>query len=1281
MNKITLGATLLIIIILVFLVLFKKSSKIKESFERVCDGCDFPGVERMLQNPMKFCILYGCKRESQKKERSRKWNNGKTNTIVRFSQGYIDKLKEYDFGNFSSQDNYADKLETYLRELNNNFKRYIDKANQHPWSMRFDGDFDRSRANNCTRIVNNCHQILSDIKSANDYVKYYYQVDVEETRESSNQDLLDLRNRLANYFYHTGEYSDIENSDLDNNFRATDRNFWKAIYSSWYTLEYLRVLISWYPNGPLMGSMRSYLSSYKVWFNGSTFPPYNINQESLQDVNHIYKWQENRLAGYAGNDYQNTGKVSDTRGGIDISKAPVNERYNAYNNFLYETLGNCQRQYSNFDNWTPYGDRYSKMNSARDRTSRDNRTNDIYAQKETINYTKNLFWEPNNGTTWRPNQTEDNYRTCEPLPDSSTPGTETETNSTSSQVPNIYNFKENSDNLETKRKKIQYARKDVFSSLVGEDSIYFVNEPLPECPLIDDQENKHISKWTRSDDSLQPVECKARNSFLNEKSNFQVNGIMKPGCIVNGQDIWIENYDNITEKVNTLKEITENTSKYDLFKNSTNNWEWRKDHRHTTLIRLAGGMKERILKDRDWQLGTQKWIDKDKMRDTNNSSYFIENYLKMYYHSKIDDSSIFDFEIHFKENNISQKYSSSIIFITDRPTEVSDIKIKSLENNLGVVKVYHNMYKYSYYVTGPNNPKINLPSIENAEIPLLSLIYNNLNWEKDELIEYGHDLYIICSNTRIPHNLYSSNNGFLYHESGSQFGKCFYSNKNQTRIPSEDFIWTIFKNTENDTDMLYHKATKKFLGLGINYQLGNNFSLDTGILMANQNLDDNKETRDDILYFVEKRILENLKESLDPQDKSKYNAMIIDCSWNIQKNKDNEYSIHHPNTGKTLWFTSNHFIANANMTTNSKLVEIPLSKSVGYIHFDDISMEEESQQPYCDNLKDEKCYNKYFYIVPTEPENVTSSFINSNELSTTNLFQKCPKQQGNNTLNKDNWYQSISVDEPIPYADVEEPTKNRYSNIYKMYGDSGDYNKGVLSLNGGGGKNCSKSNFCHVEKKLLSNDRSDKSPNPIEMNKLPNNKQTESQSLSVSVKDWFNRPTKNFNYSVPLNKYNYQCNRNQFNIYKLFGNKTNISFNSIKNPNMSTSKDDSYDINDSNREVAISIYSTNKNYLEGRDFGMFPDGTSVWFVNVLENGSSTKTYLNLNQLKIIKKNINQLHRDFIFISNMSIDSQLKRKKQKIITWDDEMKFKNIGYQDFKKEKIFAYKNMMSSYIN
>ena len=758
---------------------------------------------------------------------------------------------------------------------------------------------------------------------------------------------------------------------------------------------------------------------------------------------------------------------------------------------------------------------------------------------------------------------------------------------------------------------------------------------------------------------------------------------MKAGSLINGNDIWIENYEKITEKVNILKAITNNTDKYDYLKNSKGQWYWGKDWKHTVLIRQAGVMKEKILKDRNWQLSTQKLKEKANDRKMNDTSYFIDNYLKMYKNFLIPNSSIYDFKIHFNEQQETENFSSSVIFITENPLHVSNIKIKSLDNNNGIVKVYHNMYKYSYYLTGQSNSLINLEQIKDKKMHLLSLIYDNLNWEKDELIEYGHDLYIICCNNKDPHNLYKSTNGYLYHENDSQFGKLYYSSKEQTRIPSENFIWTMFKNPVTNFDMLYNKSTQTFLALGVNYQSQNNFNIGTGITEANKNLDKNKSSRTPTLYFIKKSVLQGLLSSSDNNDKTTYNEMINDCSWIITKKSDNQYSIQQAISNNILWFTSIQFqYVNTAQSTNNSSVSQPLTNNTGYIGYSPVGQEEEEKDyNFCDDNSGEKCYNMYFYIVPTEPEDISSQFTHSNEIYDKQLFERCPNPHGNNTLNKNKWFQTISENNPIPYSDQGSNNNNKYKDIYKMYGDNGDYNKGVLDLGGGGGASCSRSNYCHVSKHLLSVDRSDQSVNPISLEESLKNKQTESQNLSVRVEDVFGKPSIVKNFPVPLYKYNYQCSRNQFNIYKIFGNKTTIKFNHKRNPNINSPEDDSYPEDDSNRETAVSIYSTNSNYIEGQDFGMSPDGTFVWFVNYLEKKSNTRIHLDVRALKIIKKKSVHLYNKFITITNAETPESYKRKRQKLIRKFDQLKFENIGYSKFTKNKVYAYKNMISSFID
>ena len=589
------------------------------------------------------------------------------------------------------------------------------------------------------------------------------------------------------------------------------------------------------------------------------------------------------------------------------------------------------------------------------------------------------------------------------------------------------------------------------------------------------------------------------------------------------------------------------------------------------------------------------------------------------------------------------------------------------------------MYQYSYYLTNSYHPIIKYPSIENKEIQLLSMVYNNINWEKDELVDFGHDLYIICSNTRNSHDLYSPDNGFMYYTSESKFGKCFYTKIGSKNTTRDDFVWTIFNDPETEHDLLYHKKTKRFLALGINYQDGNNFNLQ--IPNSNLNLDNNKETRNPILYYIEQSTLVKLKKSGKVKDRTNYNEMYADCCWSIEKYQDNKYSITHAISGKILWFSSNQFqLSNSKDLTSgtNKNIPYPTINKIGYISFSNSNTEDEEQEyAFCDNLGDENCYNRYFYIVPTQPVNITGDCIISDEITKKNLFKTCPNSQGKNPLNKDKWYSQISQQFQTPYGD-QGTSDNPYKNIFKLYGKEGNYNNGVLDLAGGGGANCSKSNFCHVEKKLMPQDITDRTVNPVSLSKLETNKQTLSQNISTTVKDIFGKESIKHNYPAPLNKYNYQCVRNQFNIYKIFGNVTTKSFDTNRNQNLNTSQDDPYRVNDQDREVALSIYSTNKNEIEGKHFGMSPDGQYVWFMTSYKNQRGRINYLNEGNLRIIKKNLIELQNNYLTLSNMTQPQVSKRKRQKIVTWDDMIKFQNIGYNVFSKFKVYAYNNARSS---
>jgi len=87
----------------------------------------------------------------------------------------------------------------------------------------------------------------------------------------------------------------------------------------------------------------------------------------------------------------------------------------------------------------------------------------------TIQNTKSLFWD-NNIKDWKSNQEESKYSTCNSIIDGKIE------NDTSNISP--FNFKDTSNKVELQRKKIQYARKELISSLFGEDVGSYIIHPF-----------------------------------------------------------------------------------------------------------------------------------------------------------------------------------------------------------------------------------------------------------------------------------------------------------------------------------------------------------------------------------------------------------------------------------------------------------------------------------------------------------------------------------------------------------------------------------------------------------------------------------------------------------------------------------------------------------------------------------------------------------------------------------------------------------------------------------
>lgn len=1259
---ILLSLTLIVVIILGFFFYLKRNKRVKESFGSCdCNNNYWDNYFKIVDDGSKLqCDTSGCSPSDQTRL-SDAWDSKKLNSMIPYFDSFNNILNEADFHR-TDQGRYKNYLDDYKNKLTANYNM-IKKINSSGWgasSSKYKTEY-----NDRWNGVSQCWTILNDLISSYDLIYKYFQADVSELKDLNyNTVFKSLRDRFYDYRYDASNHSDL-NSNYGNQHYSRNDSFWQVIYYTYYCLVYLEDLIIYYQSVPDIGTLRGHLNGYIDYFSGKQIADYNVNNIS-SSVNHIYKYFTDLVNGYTGDKYLSTNVVGDSNIS-DSSTIAYKERANAYDNYLYETLGNCNNLYNNTVDKNNYQiGRFNYMNEAKEKIGMSMYINNVAGDLDAVNFTKGVFWDDTKGT-WRPNQEESNYSYCNPI---SNGEIENNTNNVS-----IFNFKDYSDNLELQRKKIQYARKDLYSSMYGQDiQSQTISEVFPVCPSVDDQDNTSISSWERSDDTNQESTCLQKNSFAGEPQSYKIGSNssfptqMKAGYLVNGQDIWIENYQNIQKNIEQLRAVTGNSYNY-------NN----RSSDHTDLIRQAGVLKGDILKDRDWNGSTYKWEKKTQKRIQNDLEYISKNYLSIYKNQNIDNSIIYNFNIHYQTSDNNYKYSTSTIFLNDNNNEtVEKIKIKSSMGYLGFVRLYKNEYQYSDYLLEPSN-LINLPLINTLKnFTFLSVIYNNLEWKLDEMIDYGYDLNIITSSIDNHHDLYSTNNSFLYYETGSQFGKLYSSPKNENNIESADFLWTIYRDPNTGYYMLYNKNNQVFLALGINYQLGNNFSVSTGISEANQNLDSNKRTRSKIFYFIKNTTLTSLRKSSDSSDQSLYHNMIQDSSWIIEEKRNNQYIIKSV-SGEILWFTSNSFQSLSKTSTNIQ-VSKPLISNLTHISYSDVenSQQEESNYNFCDQHGNNNCFNKYFYIVPSPPENINSNFktyfINSRTSSS--IFEKCISQSGNNSLNTNKWFKKYDSENKYSYMDINKPEENKYSDLYSLYGEDGSYETGVLSLHGGDGDSCSTSNFCHVSKSLLSNEKSDGSVNSIEQDILPTNKQTESHQVSISYKNKSNKHI-NVNYNVPLRKYNFQCSRNEINIFKIYGNQTSITFDTNINPNLLTIDDDSYSSNDTNRKMIIYIYSLNNQYVEGRDFGMSSLGTFFWFRNSLD--IPKKTYLDEKKLRVIYGNHNQILSKYLTINNSNIRSSLKRQRQKIITWDDKIKFMNIGYT-FKKNNIYGYSNIPSSIV-
>lgn len=1292
-----------IIIICIFLIygLYTYRNKInqKESFSSPCTTCDSSvwDIGGLYSKDNVSGEDLNCNiRECYNKETFRNdWDSSKLNTMKEeHFQVFTQILKTADF-KINEPEQYDIKLKSYIgtsksypeSELEKNYKM-ITKINKSGWGNN--NSVYKTEYNQRWAGVEKGWKILNDLIDAYNVIKEYSQSDISVIKRLNyDTQFKPYLTLFTNYKTKPSEYSDLNSSVGGNNY-SSGGNFWNAITNTYFCLKYLSSLISSYKNNQLfeLDSLRSKLLEYKTYFDGSKIGDFNVDTGVYLEKG-IYHHYKQQIKEYAGDTYLSDGRVDSTD-----PLMPQNVRINAYNNYDYETLSNCNNLYNDtVDNWSSGLNRQNEMTTLKQNLETSLYVNDINKQAEAIQNTKNTLWD-NNNDRWDPIKNgPSTYSSCQPG-DNSNSGSN-------------FNFMDYSNDVELQRKKVQYARRDLISSLFGEDvQSYRISEKLPTCPSIVNQENTNIQGWIRANNTDQDEKCKEKDYFRDESLFYSIgkNEIfktrMKPGYIVNGVDNWISNYEDIKSKSQQLQDVTGNNSNYDD-----------RDSVHTDLIRKAGHLQEVILKDRDWNGSKYKWDQKKKERDSGNLDYIVENYLKAYNKKiSLNEPSKYQFNINYKVSGqeFNEVVSNSLFFYNnDHSNTIEQINITSSNLDSGIIRLYRNMYQYSDYLT-ETKTSISLPNINNlTNFSFLSIIYSKLEWDLDDMVEYGYDLNIICStslNNNI--NLYSLNNFFMIYDSTSKFGKLFYSSKNQNSNLNS-FSWTILKEPNSNNYMLMNKEYQVFLALGSNYNPGEQFQLNTGIPELNNKIGKgSKLVKEKSFYFVSKSSLETLKNSSVLSDQYMYSNILQDCNWIIEEHKNNKYTIKSV-YGDLLYFSS--AVSNISIVESSD--NSSKKRNYGTISFASMrnnnSEEEESSNYYfCDSNEKVDCYNKYFYIVPAPPKDISSELktLNFNNNQESTIFEKCLSQEEGTKLDHTQWFRQYDDLNRHSYMDKKEPQNNQYSDIYSLFRENESYKTGVFSLDGGEGENCASSNFCHLSKELSPNESGDGQVNSIKQDNTVSNIQTQSHDVDISFRN--KEKLTSATYKVPLYKYNFKCSRNDINVYKIYDNETKITFDSTINPNILT-------VNEvlsgapsvSNRKIIISIYSIDNTYKEGRDFGMSSLGTFFWFRNTVdttmtsedsepivqrqtvrggsESVKSTPTpsgpiYIDPKKLRIVYGFYNQVLQKYLILNNSDISSLQKRQRKKIITWDDKIKFMNSGYKDFDKTKNYTYSYSESS---
>jgi hypothetical protein len=807
---------------------------------------------------------------------------------------------------------------------------------------------------------------------------------------------------------------------------------------------------------------------------------------------------------FAGDEYlQNNFSPKDSE--IPTPDIPMSVQQRAYDNFLYATLRNCYTKYNpqGVNSINAINLRIGEMEVAKSLLSSSvNQTRAPSQIIEAINLTREIFWDKTKNA-WRPGDNKDNYSNCNPIYNHNNHGHKIDGGLTRGvsrgNIPtSFYSFEETTEQAELYNKQLLNVAENLFKSIYGDDANFeYQWWTTPQCPAVKDQENTNVHEWVRESNENQPAVCK-ENPISTYKDGQYLMGQMKPGKIVDGKDIWIENANRIKTNMDDISKITNspNIGNYD-FKGPTAA-KWR------GMWSLGAGQMQNVLQDRDYELSTEKWKEQNDKYSNQTSNFIREVIIPVYLNlgkifvSGSSNSSGLDmqFTVSYETEGQTNKSTFNILWI---PTQIlpgiKNITINdSKPKKKGFVRIYKNAYQFQDYNSSSSFGFSGGPikNLSNLQTDIFSMIYIPISWDLVELANDRRDIYIIASNNNQFkkdgfHNLFSHNNWFLGRHVYSQFNKCYYAKKGNSPEGApygsgKDQLtmkWALIANSQNDNHYrLFNTESKRYLCWGINYDVQKNFNI--GNFLPDGAFDQNKDSRQKILYFLSQdRFHEECSKS-----SGTCTGLQEDSLWTFKSMGNNKYQIFHK-TGNQLWYTANMFLEqSANQFGFNPMTE-PLKELLGSIGCSDHTTNDSPLPNWCaQNSSHQGCYNTEFIIVPVEPTDLTPSFQTANlSEGRVNLGMYNRKLNRYSNGQYDNgigtWFRTITKDQPYSYADIGLDGKfigdtdanfktrkaNPFANIYEYNNNS---NEPIFNtLEGGGGDVCSLSNFTHPEREML----------------------------------------------------------------------------------------------------------------------------------------------------------------------------------------------------------------------